>query len=211
MAVTLTVAELAGALRVGDSAQETTEMTRLLAYTAEAVARHAPQAPPVVADEAAIRLAGYLYDMPDASRYAGHGDPLRNSGAARILLPYRIHRAGNVAEAVGIVDLATTGEQEDTMATTTSRATAGHVDVGETPVDITRGLDTGTYQGHPFSRGGTDLFGVVVAYSANPPADPADYFYIRPGDSFDFTVPGPVWVRTDSGQTSTVAIVRVVG
>ena len=94
MAVTLTLAELAGALRVGDSTQETAEMTRLLAYSTEAVTRHAEEAPDVVANEAVIRLAGYLYDMPDASRYAGHGDPLRNSGAARILLPYREHRAG---------------------------------------------------------------------------------------------------------------------
>ena len=93
MAVTLTVAELAAALRVGSSTQETAEMTRLLAYTTEAVTRHAPDAPAVVGNEAAIRLAGYLFDMPDASRYAGHGDPLRNSGAARVLLPYRQHRA----------------------------------------------------------------------------------------------------------------------
>ena len=100
MAVTLTVAQLAGALRVGDSAQETTEMGRLLAYTTAAVSRHLggtyDTAPDAVVDEAVIRLAGYLYDMPDASRYAGHGDPLRNSGSARILLPWRIHRAGNV-------------------------------------------------------------------------------------------------------------------
>ena len=96
MAVTLTGSELAAALRVGDSAQETAEMTRLLAYCTEAVNRHAPDAPAPVGNEAAIRLAGYLYDMPDASCYAGHGDPLRNSGAARILLPYRQHRAGVV-------------------------------------------------------------------------------------------------------------------
>ena len=94
MAVTLTVAQLVQALRVGSTDQETTEMTRLLAYATEAVTRHSPEAPAVVSNEAAIRLAGYLYDMPDASRYAGHGDPLRNSGAARLLLPYRIHRAG---------------------------------------------------------------------------------------------------------------------
>ena len=201
MAVTLTVAELSGALRVGDSTQETDEMTRLLAYTTEAVTRHAPDAPSVIHNEAAIRLAGYLYDMPDASRYAGHGDPLRNSGSARILLPWRIHRAGNV-------DLATTGEQEDTMATTTSRATVGHVAITTTPTDITSGLDTGSYEGHPFSRGGADLFGVLVAYSANPPADGLDYFYVRNGDRFDFLAPGPVWVRADTEPTS-VTIVSV--
>ena len=96
MAVTLTATHLGEALRVGSSTQETAEMTRLLAYSTEAVTKHAPDAPDVVHNEAVIRLAGYLYDMPDASRYAGHGDPLRNSGAARLLLPYRIHRAGNV-------------------------------------------------------------------------------------------------------------------
>ena len=43
MAVTLTVEELAAALRLGDSPEELAEATRLLAYTSESVERHAPQ------------------------------------------------------------------------------------------------------------------------------------------------------------------------
>ena len=94
MAITLTVQQLAAALRLGDSAEETAEATRLLAYVTEAVKKHAVDAPDVIANEAAIRLAGYLYDMPNAGRGAGHADVLRNSGVLALLLPYRVHRAG---------------------------------------------------------------------------------------------------------------------
>ena len=41
--VTLTVAQLAAALRLGSSTEETDEATRLLAYSSEAVLRHAPE------------------------------------------------------------------------------------------------------------------------------------------------------------------------
>ena len=92
--MTLTVAELSAALRLGDSAEETAEATRLLAFTTEAVTKHAPDAPDVAHNEAAIRLAGYLFDQPTAGRGAGYADSLRNSGALAILLPYRVHRAG---------------------------------------------------------------------------------------------------------------------
>ena len=98
MAVTLTVAELRAALRLTDSAEETAEATRLLAYASEAVVKHAPDAPDVAHNEAVRRLAGYLYDQPEASRGDAYGNALRNSGAARMLLPYRIHRAGYASD-----------------------------------------------------------------------------------------------------------------
>ena len=94
MAVTITVAELLAALRLGDSAEETAEVTRLLAYATEAVVNHAPDAPDVAHNEAGRRLAGYLFDQPEAGRSDAYANALRNSGAARMLLPYRIHRAG---------------------------------------------------------------------------------------------------------------------
>ena len=97
MAVTLTAAQLAAALRLGDSAEETAEATRLLQYAAAGVTKQAPGAPDVVHNEAAIRLAAYLYDQPNAGRGSTYADALRNSGAAAILLPYRIHRAGSTA------------------------------------------------------------------------------------------------------------------
>ena len=66
MAVTLTQAELSSAIRLGDSAEEVAEATRLLAFATEAITRHLGDAyegaPVVVVNEAAIRLAGYLFD-----------------------------------------------------------------------------------------------------------------------------------------------------
>ena len=96
MAVTITVADLRAALRLGDSTEETAEVTRLLAYATEAVTKHVPTAPDAVHNEAVVRLAGYLFDSPFAGRRAEFANALRNSGAAAILLPYRIHRAGRV-------------------------------------------------------------------------------------------------------------------
>ena len=92
MAVTLTAAEVANALRVGDSAEETAEVTRLLTYATEAVVKHAPDAPDATANEAVVRLAAYLFDQPNAGsgvRYANAG---RNSGAWAIF--YRTESTG---------------------------------------------------------------------------------------------------------------------
>ena len=90
MAVTLTVAQLANALRVGDTAEETELVTRLLAASTAAVERYAPDAPNAIADEAAIRLAGYLFDMPHAPGGARYANALRNSGAAGLLSLWRV-------------------------------------------------------------------------------------------------------------------------
>ena len=96
MAVTITQAELSAALRLGTTDEENAQATRLLAYASTAVLKHAPLAPDTVHNEAAIRLCGYLYDQPTAGRGNSYGNALRYSGAASILLPYRIARAGTV-------------------------------------------------------------------------------------------------------------------
>ena len=95
----LTVSQLATAIRAGGSAQETGIVTRLLAVAVAQVTRYAGNAPEDVRDEAAIRIAAYLYDMPNAGRNAAYASALRNSGASALLAQYRIHRAGNVAAA----------------------------------------------------------------------------------------------------------------
>ena len=94
MAVTLTVAELLAALRLGDSAEEHAEVERLLTYATEAIEQHAPEATETAMNEAVRRLAGFLFDQPEAGRGDAYANALRNSGAQRMLLPYRIHRAG---------------------------------------------------------------------------------------------------------------------
>ena len=102
MAVTLSVLELAAAIRLGNSTEETAQATRLLATATEIVTRHAPGSPDAIQNEAAIRVAGYLFDAPQAAQGAGFGDILRNSGAAALLLPYRIHRAGSTGAATAL-------------------------------------------------------------------------------------------------------------
>ena len=97
MAVTLTAVQLMAALRITDT-DETEEITRLLAVYRVVVEKYAPAAPAAIQNEALIRLAGYLYDKPTAPRGTGYSRALTNSGAAGLLLPYRTHRAGPVAE-----------------------------------------------------------------------------------------------------------------
>lgn len=103
MAVTLTAAELAAAMRIGDTPEELAESTRLLGYATEAVQHHAPDAPDVVQNEAVIRLAAYSYDRPFAGVGDRYANALRNSGAASALLPYREHRAGSTSTTSGAV------------------------------------------------------------------------------------------------------------
>lgn len=102
MAVTLDVAGLTSAIRLGDSAEEVAEATRLLSFATEAISRHLGDAyegaPEAVVNEAAIRLAGYLFDQPNAGRGLSFANAGRNSGAWQILLPYRVHRAGSTGE-----------------------------------------------------------------------------------------------------------------
>ena len=101
MAVTLTVDELREALRAGDSDTETADLTRRLEYAIEAVGKYVPGnlVPSVIGNEAVIRLAGYLYDKPNATRGDSFANAMRNSGAAAALLPYRKHRAGHIEDA----------------------------------------------------------------------------------------------------------------
>ena len=94
MAVTITIDELIAALRPGDSTEEHDEVERLLAFATEAVTKHAPNAADTAMNEAVRRLAGYLFDQPEAARGDAYSNALRNSGAQRMLLPYRLHRAG---------------------------------------------------------------------------------------------------------------------
>ena len=104
MALTLTQVELSAAIRLGDSTEETAEATRLLGYVTAAISTHLADAyedaPEAIVNEAAIRLAGYLFDMPNAGRGLSFANAGRNSGAWAILLPFRVHRAGSTGEAV---------------------------------------------------------------------------------------------------------------
>ena len=138
MALTLTPAGLAAALRLGDSAEETAEATRLLAYVTEAISRHLGDAyeaaPEVIVDEAAIRLAGYAFDAPNAGRGLTYANAGRNSGAWTILLPFRVHRAGSTGDAVAAA--------QEAIGTTDNQVTGVMVDSGYLVVTLADGSIT---------------------------------------------------------------------
>lgn len=103
MAVTATAADFAGVMTGGTEARKAT-WAAAVAY----VNRYAPAAPEAIANEAAIRFASHLYQTrtlqpfevslrdltvtPPASTAAA----FRASGAAALLSPWRVRRAGRV-------------------------------------------------------------------------------------------------------------------
>ena len=100
MAVTVTSADVARAIRAVVSTEVTEELTGLLAYARNEVVRIAPLAPDIVHDRAAILTVGYIYDKPTAARGQAYANALRHSGAKIMLLPYRVHRAGPTSRTI---------------------------------------------------------------------------------------------------------------
>ena len=100
MAVTITVAELAEANRVGSTTRETSEVTRLRDYSIAVISQHLgttyDDTPDVVVNLAAAQLVGYLYDKPTVSGGVSLANAFKFSGAGQALFPYRIHHVGLV-------------------------------------------------------------------------------------------------------------------
>ena len=99
MAVTRTLAQLAGDLRVGDGETDPTGpaaviVERIAATASVMVLDFAPDAPDAIHDEAYVRLAGRLYDADPSGSAPGGAAAMRSSGAASILGPYRTRRGG---------------------------------------------------------------------------------------------------------------------
>ena len=71
-------------------------VARVLDTAGALVGDYAPDAPAVIATEATVRCAGYLYDVsPDMPRMVH--SPLRHSGAAALLSPYKVRRLSGVS------------------------------------------------------------------------------------------------------------------
>ena len=91
--------------RAGDSGEEAAALGSMAAARVE---RYAPGAPQAVRDEAVIRFAGYLAQAdfgtlrqetigPQTNEFvANHANAWRNSGAAMLLAPWRVRRAGAI-------------------------------------------------------------------------------------------------------------------
>ena len=142
MAVTISAEELRAALRLNDSAEETDEVVRLLAYATEAVTQHAPDASDTAMNEAVRRLSGYLFDQPEAARGDGYANALRNSGVMRMLLPYRIHRAG-YSDAVAVAQdaVGTAGNPVTGLAVESGQLVVTFEDGSTDALDLPAGQD----------------------------------------------------------------------
>ena len=152
MAVTLTIGQFVSDARIGQTAEELDIATRRFNYAVEAVRQHLGAAfattPDTVVNEAVSRLASYLYDQPTISGGAAFSNAMRNSGAGRMLLPYRVHGAGidnaigMAQEAVGIAGNPVTGLAVErgqlvvtfSDGTTTELALPSGRDVGQTDI-----------------------------------------------------------------------------
>ena len=98
-------------------------------------------------DEATVRLVGYMFDIPYATRGSGFSNHLRFSGAARILLPYVVHNLGK-AEAVAAAQAAV-GSADNPVTDVTTDTSAGTLTVsyadGTTNTrDLPAGMGGGT-------------------------------------------------------------------
>ncbi len=60
---------------------------------------YAPDAPDAIQNEAFVRVAGWLYDQDPTAASPGGSSALRASGAASLLRPYKVRRAGLVLDA----------------------------------------------------------------------------------------------------------------
>lgn len=103
MAIDITVAALAEAMRVGDEPEETAEVTRLRDYSILAISTHLGDAyedtPAIAVNMATSLLTVFFYDKPTVSTGVGLANAMKFSGATRVLLPYRIIGAGLVSGA----------------------------------------------------------------------------------------------------------------
>lgn len=95
----VTVPELAAALRLTDGSAAPAEplngiLTRLAGVSDALVTEYAPDAPEVVRDQAAVQLAAYLFDQPNAGAGMRYSTAFRSSGAASLLTRWKVRRAG---------------------------------------------------------------------------------------------------------------------
>ena len=100
MAITITVAEIAAAIRVGDSSEETAEVSRIRDYAIVAIRQYLGDAyddvDDVVLNMAATLLSGWLYDKPTTTSGFSFANAIKFSGAIRVLFPYKLHNVGLV-------------------------------------------------------------------------------------------------------------------
>ena len=207
MAITITVAEIAAAIRVGNSSEETAEVSRLRDYAVVAISQHLgpaydDDAPDEALNMAATLLCGWLYDKPTTTGGFSFANAIKFSGAIRVLFPYKAHSVGLV------------GGRGVVAATAAGIGTVGNpvtdVDIIGDELEIT--FADGSTESHTLPAGGGGGSGATTAeittLIANHAAMP-EIHHIQGGSSLivgniiEGRLPGtPIAMRMGWGETN---------
>ena len=96
MAVTVTEEQAVAGIYAQPSIETNARVRVILEAAIVMVEAYAPSAPEAIQNQATIRLVGYMHDSPLAPEYRSHSNPMAFSGAASLLSPYRVRRAGAI-------------------------------------------------------------------------------------------------------------------
>ena len=185
---------------------------RLGQMAADRVERYAKHAPANTKSVAVEMFCGYVsqsntgpinkLDVGNISieRRTNVAGMFRLSGAAGLLSEWKIRNAALIE--------GTYNGDDETEDTDMPRTQLASISLGETPTNLSSGLDDGDYQ---FQRSVTSDTEAVILYyfGENASVAEADYFTLSGDEYIDFTVPGNVWARvldTLSDRTAAVAI-----
>ena len=89
------LAHVRDALQIDDDLL-TSRLEALMDTACELVNQYAPGAPEAVAREALIRVAGWALESSAGNEETTHAGALRRSGAASLLSPWKVRRAGAI-------------------------------------------------------------------------------------------------------------------
>lgn len=185
---------------------------RLGQMAADRVERYAPNAPANTKSVAVELFCGYAAQINtgpiaklnvgklDLERRTNHSAVWNHCGAAGLLSEWKTRN--------GMIISGTSNDDDETEDTDMPRTQLAAIPLGETPVNLSSGLDDGDYQ---FQRSVTsDPEAIILYYFGDTAsADEADYFTLGETEFVDFTVPGNVWARVLDTLTDREAAVAI--
>ena len=202
------------------------KIQRLGAVAAALTERYAPKAPQEIRNESVTRFSGYQAESSsggfgatrsdklevdglgrDTQYVVNHAAMFRNCGAAGLLSPWRIRRAG----AIDSSDASTASTASTTQESTMPAQQLSSIELTENPVNIADGLAAGSYEFQVSAESNASAI-VLYSYGDTAPSELSQYFTARYPDRISFQVVSGtrLWCRVRSNNLpATVAIARV--
>lgn len=96
----VSIADLLEAIHVEQNDANQKAVVRIRDAVNAVIATYAPDAPDAVKFQACVQCVGYVWESPaSAPARMNFANALQNSGAAALLAPWRVHRAGVIGGA----------------------------------------------------------------------------------------------------------------